>query len=84
MSVRAPSPPRAPRVQRSRSRVRRRVAGVALASAAVVTAGIVLAVNGGPSRVAAAQCSVTSGTTTYDLSPEQAANAATVSSVVAY
>lgn len=84
MPVSAPSRPRPPRVHRSRSRVRRRIAWVAVASATVVTAGIVLAVTGGPSRVAAAQCSVTSGQTTYNLSPEQAANAATISSVAAY
>jgi hypothetical protein len=64
--------------------VRRRVALAAVVSAVVVTAGIVLAVAGGPSQVAAAQCSVTSGQTTYDLTPEQAANAATVSAVAAY
>lgn len=84
MSVSAPPRPRTPRVRRSRSRVRRRIALVAAASATVVTAGIVLAVTGGPASVPAAQCSVTSGADTYSLTPDQAANAATISSVAAY
>lgn len=84
MPVGAPPRPRTPRVRRSRSRVRRRIALVAAVSAAGVTAGIVWAVTGGPSAVPAAQCSVTSGQTTYDLSPDQAANAATISAVAAY
>lgn len=84
MSVGAPPRPRTPRLRRSRARVRRRWAVVAALAAAGVTTGVVLAVSGVPASVPAGQCSVTDGATTYALTPEQAANAATVSAVAAY
>jgi hypothetical protein len=72
------------RIQRSRAHRRRRkiVVGVVVLAAAGVGLGVALSGGSGTS-VPIAQCITTSGTNTYLLDPEQAANAATVRAAAA-